>query len=78
MDLRRLLNVAYAHLTRDLPADRRRQLDAELGEKFEHEMTREELRRLEYRRKAAELGIDLDGQRQLMDAFALKPARGRA
>lgn len=77
MDLRRLLNVAYAHLSRDLTMAKRRELNAELDEKFDYEMSPSERRTAEYRRTAAELGIDLSAQNELMGAFKLQPARSR-
>lgn len=75
MDLRRILNVAYAHLTRELPSAKRQELDADLAAKFDYEMTPAERRTAEYRRKAAEMGIDLSAQNQLMDAFKMPAAK---
>lgn len=75
MDLRRLVNVAYAHLTRDITADGRRRLDQELGEPFESELSERERKRLAYRRKAREIGADV-GQETLMGAFKL-PSVGK-
>lgn len=74
MDLRRLLNVAYAHLLRDLSASKRAEVISDLEGKFPYELTPAEQRTAEYRKKAAELGIDLSQQRALMGAFALKTA----
>jgi hypothetical protein len=73
MDLRRLVNVAHAHLATDLTADGRKQLDADLSEPFEHELTERERKRLEYRRRAREIGAD-KGQQALMGAFNMPPA----
>lgn len=78
MDLRRLVNVAHAHLVGGLTPDGRRQFDESLLEPFEHELDERERKRLEYRRKARELGTDR-GQQELMAAFqmpAVKGARG--
>jgi hypothetical protein len=79
MDLRRLVNVAYAHLANlsgESTADDRRRLDEQLEEVFEYELADEkERKRLEYRRRAREIGADV-GQQALMDAFAL-PTTGR-
>jgi hypothetical protein len=75
MDLRRLVNVAYADLTRDITADGRKRLDAELGEPFEHELSEREQKRLAYRRKAREIGADV-GQEQLMGAFKMPTTGG--
>lgn len=76
MTLRQTLNVAYAHLTRELPQSKRQEIDRDLAEKFDFEMTDAERARAEYRRAAAELGVDLGAQQQLMDAFKLKPVAG--
>lgn len=77
MDLRRLLNVVFAYLIRNMEPER---VDAFVDEvlraKFDHEMTKKELRRAEVRRKERELGI-VGGERALMDAFALSGGGGR-
>jgi hypothetical protein len=76
MDLRRLVNVVYAHLTSDLTQDGRRTLDEMLNEPFEHELSERERKRLEYRRKAREIGAD-KGQEALMGAFKMPQAGAR-
>jgi hypothetical protein len=79
MDIRRLLNIVFAHLTRDvLPDSLERFVDEVLREKFDHEMTPEELRRVRYRRKERELGIVPGGGQAAMDAFRMPAAGGRA
>lgn len=70
MDVRRLLNIVYAHLTRDLTPDGLALFLEALHEKFDHEMTKDELRRTQVRRKERELGI-VGGDRALMDAFSM-------
>ena len=76
MDLRRFLNVTFAYLTREIDSDRIETFVAEvLREKFDHEMTPAELRRVQIRRKERELGI-VGGDRALMDAFRMPAAGG--
>jgi hypothetical protein len=71
MDLRRLLNIVFAFLTREMRPEQLTAWVAEvLREKFDHEMTRDELRRATVRRKERELGI-VGGDRALMDAFSM-------
>ena len=77
MDLRRLLNVVFAYLTREMTeANLTTFVDEVLREKFDHEMTKVELRRTQIRRRERELGI-VGGDRALMDAFAM-PTGSRA
>ncbi len=75
MDVRRLLATVYAYLVDRYDA---KIIDEWLAEPFESELTDEERRRLEYRRRARELGIDTTGGTQsLIDAFRT-PTAGRA
>jgi hypothetical protein len=77
MDLRRFLNVSFAHLTKELdPSQLDDFVEETLRVKFDHEMTPDELRRVRYRRRERELGI-VGGQQQLMQAFGM-PGGGRA
>lgn len=50
MPLRSLLNLGYAVLTEGMEPERRDVLDRRLKEKFDHEMTPEELKREQARR----------------------------
>lgn len=73
MDVRRLLNIAYTSLVEGLDKRGRDNIDYELGLPFEHEMTPEQKRREEYRRKAIEIGADI-GQDDLMRVFGMQQA----
>ncbi len=76
MDLRRFLNIVFAHLTRLVDPEHLEAFVLEvLREKFDHEMTPQELRRAQIRRKERELGIEAGG-RGLMEAFR-NPAAAR-
>lgn len=74
MDLRRFLNILFGHLTREIAtAEAVEAFRADvLNAKFPAEMTAQERRRAEVRRRERELGIG--GSRSLMDAFQFPPA----
>jgi uncharacterized protein YeeX (DUF496 family) len=68
MDLRRLANVAFAYFSRNMTAESLVDWVEELREPFDDELDQQARRKLEYRRKAREIGA-ASGQAALMDAF---------
>ena len=73
MDLRRFLNVVFAHLTRDvLPESLEHFVEDVLRVRFDYEMTPAERKLLEYRRRERELG--LGDQTNVMEAFRMPTA----
>lgn len=73
MTLRQSINVAYAHLRKVWPESDPEGLDEWLEEPFDSELTEDELAHRKYVREAKAIGA-VDGQKALMDAFAMRPA----
>lgn len=70
MQIRPLLNLAYADMIQYTGVTDTSEVDAWLEEKFEHEMTPQEKRQIEMRRRAKEIG-EPAGVGDLMAAFGM-------
>lgn len=73
MDLRRLLNTVYRHLSENADRAERAKLDELLERPFDHEIDEAARKRRDYLDRARAIGAD-KGQSELMDLFGMGKA----